>query len=93
MTQRYIIQIHGSVDRPSTIVLSREGYRNLLYDCPNYRDFLKSTMMSRTILYIGFSFIDDYLNEIRSDVMAKKKHNQTQTLAYAILPGRVYYDV
>lgn len=156
-----ILQIHGSVNEPATIVFSREGYRNLLHDRPNYRDFLKATMMSRTILYAGFSFTgktllprdrvvgneqfrfcfygtfnivrprsgsataakrvpnegrtharfrqhnithtsspgclcasDDYLNEIRSDVMAMLKHSATsdrpdqqrrKTLAYAII--------
>ena len=62
-----------SISQPNTIVLSREGYRSLLHGQPNYRDFLKSVMMSRTILYIGFSFTDDYLNEVRSDVMSMKQ--------------------
>ena len=59
-----VVQIHGSVKNPSTIVLSREGYRRLLHTAPNYQHFLKSLMLSRTILYIGFSFTDDYLNEV-----------------------------
>ena len=75
--------MHGSVLDPKSIVLSREGYRNLLHTKPNYRDFLKAMMMGRTILYMGFSFSDDYLNEIRSDVMAMKKHNKADTLAIA----------
>ena len=79
--------MHGTVQGPESIVLSREGYRNLLHTRPTYRDFLKATMMSRTILYMGFSFTDDYLNEIRSDVMAMKDDNDTKILAYAMLPG------
>eukprot|EP00668_Euglena_longa_P001367 GGOE01001620.1.p1 GENE.GGOE01001620.1~~GGOE01001620.1.p1 ORF type:complete len:1871 (-),score=629.58 GGOE01001620.1:50-5662(-) len=98
MQQRPIIQIHGSVCKPHTIVLSREGYRTLLHGKPNYRDFLKSVMMSRTILYLGFSFTDDYLNEVRSDVMSMKKHSpDTKNLAYAIINDKSsahcgYYD-
>ena len=64
MNERPIVQIHGSVSNPRTIVLSREGYRELLHGNRSYHDFLKSVMMSRTILYLGFSFTDDYLNEV-----------------------------
>ena len=59
-----VLQIHGSVKKASTIVLSREGYRRLLHSAPYYQDFLKSIVLSRTILYMGYSFTDEYLNEV-----------------------------
>eukprot|EP00906_Rhabdomonas_costata_P038796 RCo054904 len=82
-----VIQIHGTVKEPETIVFTREGYRELLHTHPAYLTFMKNLMSVRTILYIGFSFTDDYLNEIRSDVMAMKvdKGLDTSTMAYAII--------
>ena len=29
-----------------------------------YADFLKATLATRTVLYMGFSFTDHYLNEV-----------------------------
>eukprot|EP01007_Sphenomonas_quadrangularis_P000709 NODE_155_length_1968_cov_109.811881_g114_i0.p1 GENE.NODE_155_length_1968_cov_109.811881_g114_i0~~NODE_155_length_1968_cov_109.811881_g114_i0.p1 ORF type:complete len:498 (+),score=228.13 NODE_155_length_1968_cov_109.811881_g114_i0:48-1496(+) len=86
---RPTIQIHGSLHEPTSVVLTREGYRRLLHDSPIYQDFLKSVMSSRTILYVGFSFTDGYLNEIRSDIMTmKKSSSMLEPLAYAIIPDK-----
>eukprot|EP00996_Jenningsia_fusiforme_P001076 NODE_1983_length_1338_cov_24.354538_g1800_i0.p1 GENE.NODE_1983_length_1338_cov_24.354538_g1800_i0~~NODE_1983_length_1338_cov_24.354538_g1800_i0.p1 ORF type:complete len:282 (-),score=41.02 NODE_1983_length_1338_cov_24.354538_g1800_i0:302-1147(-) len=55
-------------------------------------------MMTRTLLYVGFSFTDEYINEIRSDVISMKDHSpKTDILAYAIMPDQTvsfchYYD-
>eukprot|EP00906_Rhabdomonas_costata_P018920 RCo027556 len=80
-----VLQIHGSVNMTSTIVLSREGYRRLLNSAPYYQDFLKSLVLSRTILYLGYSFTDDYLNEIRSDVISMRSGSRTKIAAYALI--------
>eukprot|EP01002_Notosolenus_urceolatus_P014485 NODE_602_length_1929_cov_4.713298_g481_i0.p1 GENE.NODE_602_length_1929_cov_4.713298_g481_i0~~NODE_602_length_1929_cov_4.713298_g481_i0.p1 ORF type:complete len:396 (+),score=116.72 NODE_602_length_1929_cov_4.713298_g481_i0:560-1747(+) len=86
---RPTIQIHGSLNHPDSVVLTREGYRRLLHERKMYHDFLKSVMSSRTILYIGFSFTDDYLNEVRSDIMMMKKSSgMEEPLAYAIIPDK-----
>eukprot|EP00906_Rhabdomonas_costata_P037856 RCo053411 len=104
---RPILQLHGSVRETglapngcdnARLVLSSEGYRKLLHKCPAYPTFLKSLMSCRTILYVGFSFTDDYLNQIRSEVMAmrvtketKEKVKQTpepEPLAYAFIPDQ-----
>ncbi len=50
-----------------SVVFTRQGYRSLLYHIPEYVTFLRCLMASTTILYLGFSFTDAYLNEIRSE--------------------------
>lgn len=65
-----IIQLHGRIDERNTIVCSRNGYRKLLNQVPGYMEFLRTVMASCTILYIGFSFSDGYLNDLRSQVLA-----------------------
>eukprot|EP01013_Petalomonas_cantuscygni_P043467 TRINITY_DN822_c0_g1_i2.p1 TRINITY_DN822_c0_g1~~TRINITY_DN822_c0_g1_i2.p1 ORF type:complete len:2832 (-),score=666.76 TRINITY_DN822_c0_g1_i2:674-9169(-) len=82
-----IIQIHGTSSDDGryadSIVFTREQYRRLLHERKLYADFLRSVMASRTILYVGFSFTDDYLNELRSDVMTMKDFEEP--LGYAII--------
>ncbi len=49
-------------------MLSRRGYKRLQYETPGFKMFLQSAMATNTMLYIGFSFTDDYLNEFRAEV-------------------------
>ena len=63
-----ILKIHGCVEYPNSIVLSRRGYKRLQYETPGFKMFLTSAMATNTMLYIGFSFTDDYLNEFRAEV-------------------------
>jgi hypothetical protein len=52
-----------------TQVLSRTGYKRLQYETPGLKLFVTSAMATHTVLYIGFSFTDDYLNEFRAEVL------------------------
>lgn len=85
------IKLHGQLandGRPSTsVVLSRSGYRRLLFENSGYSNFLRSIMATRTILFMGFSFSDTYLNLIRSEVLSflHYKGSEIPPLAYAIL--------
>jgi hypothetical protein len=80
-----ILKIHGCVEYvttlssttncntlfryPNSIILSRRGYKRLQYETPGFKMFLTSAMATNTMLYIGFSFTDDYLNEFRAEVL------------------------
>merc|ERR1719291_489921 len=69
-----IIQLHGSVAQDEWLqdpglAFTREGYRKLLHGNESYTKFMTSLMAAKTILYMGFSFSDEYLNEMRSSVM------------------------
>merc|ERR1719189_1288235 len=45
------------------------GYRRLLHGNQSYTKFLQSVMATKTVLYIGFSFADEYIKELRSSTM------------------------
>ncbi|MGH8655925.1 MAG: SIR2 family protein [Gammaproteobacteria bacterium] len=64
--QRPLLKLHSDLDDPQTIVMTRRDYRRLLYENPNYLSFLRAYLVSHTVLYLGFSFTDAYLNELRS---------------------------
>lgn len=87
------IQLHGTVasdqylEKPG-LAFTRRGYRNLLHGDAAYQQFLKSVMSSKTILYMGFSFSDEYINEMRSEIMMMLEQSgeaQTKPLAYAVM--------
>jgi hypothetical protein len=65
-----ILKVHGSVNDPSSIILSHGGYKRLLHETVGYKNFMLSLMATNTILYMGFSFNDEYLNDFRSEVLS-----------------------
>lgn len=80
-----ILKLHGDLRGEKGITLSRRGYRTRLYAEPGYLNVLRTVFMTKTLLFIGFSFNDAYLNELRSEALAYIGKGNT-TLAYAVLP-------
>jgi len=84
-TPRAVLKIHGDVREPPTVVFTRRDYRRLLYENPGYSAFLRAVLASRTVLYLGFSFTDAYLNELRSEILALVGYRGEVPVAYAII--------
>jgi hypothetical protein len=63
-----VVHLHGEIEPSNSAVITRQDYRRRLHESPGYLTFLRSVMASYTILYLGFSFTDAYLNELRSEV-------------------------
>lgn len=83
------IKLHGDLLAPSgqeNIVLTREDYRRRLYADTAYSSFLRSLFATSTILYLGFSFEDAYLNELRSEVLSLLGFTDREMpIAYAVV--------
>ena len=62
-----IIHLHGTCVNP---VVTKLGYRALLHRSPAYLPFMRTLMTTNTLVYIGFSFSDAYLDEIRSESLS-----------------------
>jgi CheY-like chemotaxis protein len=85
-----VIQLHGRASagpqtQDESVVFSRSGYRKLLFENPGYSNFLRAIIATRTILFMGFSFSDAYLNLIRSEVLSLLNPARNTPIAYAIL--------
>jgi len=80
-----VLKIHGDVRKPQTVVFTRRDYRRLLYENPGYSAFLRAVLASQTVLYLGFSFTDAYLNEIRSELLALVGYRGEAPMAYSII--------
>ena len=70
------------------MVLARRDYRRLLFENPAYLTFLKALFATRTVLFMGFSFRDAYLDLVRSELnqlVDPETSEDAPPLAYAIL--------
>jgi hypothetical protein len=91
-----IIQLHGStkeeyLEEPG-LTFTKAGYRRILHGSATYSSFLSSVMSTKTVLYLGFSFQDVYINELRSSVVQMLGADIERPLAYAITDSKTQLD-
>ncbi|HRG94695.1 MAG TPA: SIR2 family protein [Polyangiaceae bacterium] len=66
-----LIALHGrAAARRGELVFTTRSYRRLLHEVPAYRAFLRTLFATRNVLFLGFSFTDAYINELRSEILA-----------------------
>lgn len=58
-----VVPLHGDVDRPETIVFTRDSYKGL-YSKKDFLDFFEQIRFSKTFLFMGFSFDDVYFRSL-----------------------------
>lgn len=61
--EKRICQLHGTSSNPGTIVLSKESYEELYRD-KKYDDLLKLVTGTKKILFMGFSFNDQFIKTL-----------------------------
>jgi CheY-like chemotaxis protein len=85
---RNVVRLHGSVGA-KRVVLASSDYARRLYLDPGYVPFLRAMMATSTFVYLGFSFTDHYLNEVRRELLTLFAHapDEERPMAYAIMPG------
>ncbi|HRK47855.1 MAG TPA: SIR2 family protein, partial [Nocardioides sp.] len=82
-----VLKLHGEVGPVGdAVVFTQRDYRERLYGSPAYMTFLRSLFATSTVLFLGVSFTDAYLNELRSEVLALLDHRSgDEPVAYAVL--------
>jgi CheY-like chemotaxis protein len=93
------VQLHGRLDVAHSLVLTRSQYRRRLYADPAYLTVLRSLLATSTVLFLGYSLTDAYLNELRSELVEafSGRGYAGEPLAWAIIEGvsevaRRYYE-
>ncbi|MPT35885.1 MAG: hypothetical protein E2604_12560, partial [Flavobacterium sp.] len=65
---KFLYKIHGDYENPDTIVLFDSDYKEI-YDKSNHnQDALKNFFKGKTLLFIGFSLSDPFVNDLFSNV-------------------------
>lgn len=59
-----VYNLHGDYKRPSSIILSKDSYNNLYYDNQKFRKILEHFRERYTLLFIGISLDDEYIQEV-----------------------------
>jgi SIR2-like domain len=65
---RHLVKLHGSIDQPETIVLTRSDYARARADRKEMLGFLRSEMVATAFLFVGFSLSDPNFNLLHDDI-------------------------
>jgi hypothetical protein len=57
--RRWLLKLHGCVTRPDSIVLTRESYIRYNHQYAALEGILQATLLTRHMLFVGFSLRDD----------------------------------
>ncbi len=71
-----VYKMHGDVDHPSHAVLTKDDYERYHVKMEQYLANLKGDLISKTFIFIGFSFTDPNLDYILSRVRVAYDGNQ-----------------
>lgn len=77
-----VVNLHGTL-HSEKVVLTRRGYREQVHGDHAYLPFLRTMLGQYTVLYLGYSFTDPYLQELRSELLSLYGNNPKEPLAYA----------
>jgi CheY-like chemotaxis protein len=86
---RRVLALHGSLTDEGSVVVTAQDYRRLLFKEPGYMQFLRTVFATKTVLFLGFSFTDAYINLLRSEILALLEHRGAgeSPWAYAAMSG------
>ena len=74
-----VVQLHGRVGEPESLVFTRSQYRRRLYADRAYLTVLRSLLATSRVLFLGYSLTDAYLNELRSELIEAFADRQSGT--------------
>ena len=88
MDETLIVQLHGRADDARSLVMTRSQYRRHLYSDAAYLTVLRALLATSTVLFLGYSLTDAYLNELRAELVeAFASGDAAQPLAWAVIAG------
>jgi hypothetical protein len=78
-----LYKMHGDIARPQEIVICKSDYERYARHHPIFQNALEADLVSKTFLFLGFSFADPHLNYMLGHLHALLEGNQRSH--YAIL--------
>ena len=68
--RKTIVKLHGDIDSPSSLVISRKDYREYKVKNVGFIEWLNAEMSRNTLLFVGTSFDDPRLREIDDHIIS-----------------------
>ena len=65
---RWLLKMHGSVDDPESIVLTRDDYLGFDKNKSVLSALVKASLVTKRIVFVGFGLADDHFHQIVHDV-------------------------
>jgi len=75
--ERFILKMHGCVTNPSSIVLTRGDYLRFQENRSALSGIVQALMLTRHMLFVGFSFTDDNFHRIAHAVRSAVRGENT----------------
>ena len=67
-SDKWLLKLHGSVDQPKTIVLTRDDYLGYSANREALSAIVKANLITHHLLFVGFGLADDHFHQIIHDV-------------------------
>jgi hypothetical protein len=83
-----VYKMHGDIDHPSEAVLSRDDFERYHIDRAPFLTALAGDLVSKTFVFLGFSFTDPNIDYILSRVRLAHGVNQRQHYCFMRAPKR-----
>ena len=80
-----IIKLHGDIDHPSSLVLTRRDYSEYHSTHRDFINLVESSIINYTVLFVGFGLKDSNFERIHDD--ARNAYKATKRQAYAVMTG------
>lgn len=72
-SDRWLLKMHGSVENPESIVLTREDYLSFDRNSRALSALVQANLMTRTLLFVGFGLTDEHFLRVMHEVRAASK--------------------
>ena len=73
-----VYKMHGDIEHPDKAILTKDDYEKYAIDYAPFVNALSGDLVSKTFLFLGFSFTDPNLDYILSRIRIYFKENQRQ---------------
>ena len=73
-----VYKMHGDIDHPDAAVITKDDYEKYEIDHGPYVTALAGDLVSKTFLFLGFSFTDPNLDYVMSRIRIRYKEHQRQ---------------
>jgi hypothetical protein len=83
--QQWLLKLHGSVERPGDVVLTRDDYLGLAERSGALFGILQAMLMTRHMLFVGYSLSDDTFHQVMHEVRRARRGSVVEQLGTALV--------